>query len=80
MPRQMRAARFFWKMPRYTTSQVKCAMPSSSNITLGAVGLTARLVGWSDHTVLAPETAVKTTYRLGEDLMKRERPGGPDCS
>jgi hypothetical protein len=55
-------------------------MPASSNVTLGAVGLTARLVGWSDHTVLAPETAVKTTYRLGEDLMKRERPGGPDCS
>src|SRR5438034_11512990 len=26
MPRLMRAARFFWKMPRYTTSHVKCAI------------------------------------------------------
>src|SRR5258708_25787592 len=46
-------------------------MPASSNITLGVVGLTARLVGWSDHTVLAPETAVKTTYRLGESDEER---------
>src|SRR5499427_10705791 len=33
MPRQIRAARFFWKMPRYTTSHVKCAIapPQSLN-------------------------------------------------
>src|SRR5258705_7069173 len=48
MPRQMRAARFFWKMPRYTTSQVKCAMPSSSNERRCFLSLTCgpgRLVG-----------------------------------
>src|SRR5437773_6150878 len=26
MPRTMRAARFFWKMPRYTTSQIRADM------------------------------------------------------
>src|SRR5260370_41073466 len=48
MPRQMRAARFFWKMPRYTTSQVKCAIPSSSNERRCFLSLTCspgRLVG-----------------------------------
>src|SRR6266446_5984051 len=48
MPRQMRAARFFWKMLRYTTSQVKCAIPSSSNERRCFLSLTCgpgRLVG-----------------------------------
>src|SRR5215470_13824748 len=32
MPRQIRAARFFWKMPRYTTSHVKCAIAPPQNL------------------------------------------------
>src|SRR6266852_5082951 len=40
MPRTMRAARFFWKMPRYTTSQIRADMGASST--------SGRLVGPHD--------------------------------
>src|SRR5215470_1858151 len=87
MPRQIRAARFFWKMPRYTTSHVKCAIappqslnqPQAPNLNQlqGLVPNGYLMVQWSDQTM--PPRRGRVNCEIGQVDREVPLPGGlPD--
>src|SRR5215471_3309752 len=87
MPRQIRAARFFWKMPRYTTSHVKCAIappqslnqPQAPNLNqLQALVPHGHLmVRWADQTM--PPRGGPVNREIGQLEREVPLPGGlPD--